>query len=171
MEPHVSAHDPAEQPIEATVLAFIGIIAATALVAALGGLVSPGEQDPWYAALNKAPGTPPDWLFGTIWPILYTLMAIGACMVWRAAGSWRRADEALGVFFLQLLPNLGWTFLFFRYHFALAALIDIVILWVLAAVMIKRFGKLSRVAAQLQWPYLAWLTFAAYLNAWVVLAN
>jgi len=176
MEPNVStqdptARDPGEQPVEGTVLAFIGIIAATALVAALGGLVSAGEQDPWYATLNKAPGTPPGWLFGTVWPILYSLMAVGACMVWRAAGSWKRADGALGVFFLQLLPNLGWTFLFFKYHLAMFALIDIVILWVLVAMMIKRFGKHSKVAAQLQWPYLAWLTFATYLNAWAVFAN
>jgi translocator protein len=160
-----------DQPVEATVIAFIGIIAATALVAALGGLVSAGDQDPWYGALNKAPGTPPGFVFGTVWPILYMLMAIGACMVWRAAGSWKKADGALSVFFLQLLPNLGWTFLFFRYHLAMLALIDIVILWVLVAIMIKRFGKHSKVAAQLQWPYLAWLTFATYLNVWVVLAN
>jgi tryptophan-rich sensory protein len=154
-----------------TVLAFVAIIGATALVAALGGLVSAGQDDPWYAALNKAPGTPPGFVFGLAWPILYTLMAVGACIVWRTAGSWKKADAALGLFFLQLLPNLAWTFFFFYYHLALLALIDIVILWVLVAMMIQRFGKHSKVAAQLQWPYLAWLTFATYLNAWVVFAN
>jgi translocator protein len=164
-----ASRDPG-QP-EMTVIAFVAIIAATALVAALGGLVSSGQDDPWYAALNKAPGTPPGYVFGIAWPIIYTLMAVGACIVWRTAGSWKKADGALGIFFLQLLPNLAWTFFFFYYHLALLALIDIAILWLLVALMIKRFGKHSKVAAQLQWPYLAWLTFATYLNAWVVFAN
>ena len=109
-----------DRPIEVTLLAFIAIIAATALIAALGGLAAGSEADPWYAVLNKAPGTPPGFVFGIVWPTLYTLMAIGACMVWQAAGSWKRSDHALGLFFLQLLPNLGWSFLFFRYHLALA---------------------------------------------------
>jgi translocator protein len=98
-------------------------------------------------------------------------MAIGACILWRAAGSWKRADRALGLFFLQLLPNLGWTFLFFHYHLAVLALLDILILWILVAMMIGRFHRLSKVAAQLQYPYLVWLTFATYLNAWAVFAN
>jgi benzodiazapine receptor len=161
----------ADRPVEATVLAFIAIIAATALVAALGGLVSAGDTDPWYQQLDKAPGTPPGFVFGVAWPTLYTLMAIGACMVWRAAGSWKRADMALGLFFFQLAPNLGWSLLFFRYHLPLLALIDIVILWIVAAMMIREFHRHSKIAAQLQYPYLAWLTFAAYLNAWVVFSN
>ena len=160
-----------ERPVEATILAFIAIIAATALVAALGALASAGEADPWYAALNKAPGTPPGFVFGLVWPVLYILMAISACMVWRAGGTWRRADSALGLYFLQLVANLGWSFLFFKYHLATAALIDIAALWVLVFMMIREFGKHSRLAAMMQYPYLAWLTFAAYLNVWVVVAN
>jgi tryptophan-rich sensory protein len=170
-DPMTSSARADERPVEATVLAFVAIIAATALVAALGGLVSARDADPWYQALNKAPGTPPGFVFGVVWPTLYTLMAIGACMVWREAGSWKRADMALGLFFWQLLPNLGWSFLFFRYHLPVLALIDIVILWVMVALMIYEFHRHSAVGAQLQYPYLAWLTFAAYLNAWVVFAN
>lgn len=161
----------AERPVEATVLAFIAIIAATALVAALGALASAGEADPWYAALNKAPGTPPGFVFGIVWPTLYTLMAIGACIAWRAGGGWKGADSALGLYFLQLAANLGWSYLFFRYHLAAAALIDIAALWVLVFMMTREFHRHSRVAAMLQYPYLAWLTYAAYLNTWVVAAN
>lgn len=161
----------AERPVEATVLAFIAIIAATALVSALGALASNGDADPWYAALNKAPGNPPGFVFGIVWPALYTLMAIGACIVWRAGGTWKGVDSALGLYFLQLVANLGWSYLFFRYHLAAAALIDIAALWVLAFMMTREFGRHSRVAAMMQYPYLAWLTFAAYLNAWVVIAN
>ncbi|MCH2458286.1 MAG: tryptophan-rich sensory protein, partial [Henriciella sp.] len=59
----------------------ITIIALTAAVAALGGLVSSGSQDPWYAALEKAPYNPPDRAFAIVWPILYSLMALGAIIV------------------------------------------------------------------------------------------
>jgi len=160
-----------ERPVETTVLAFTGIIAATALVAALGGLSSSGTSDPWYLALDKAPGNPPGFLFGIVWPALYTLMAIGACLVWRSAGSWKQSDGALGLFFAQLVPNLAWSLLFFRLHQPLLALIDLAILWILVALMIREFHRHSTVAAMLQYPYLAWLTFAGYLNAWIVFAN
>jgi len=110
-----------ERPIEGAVLAFIVIIAATALTAALGGLVSGGASDPWYQALDRAPGNPPGFVFGLVWPALYTLMAVGACMVWRTAGSWKGSDSAMGVYFVQLLANLGWSVLFFGLHRPLIA--------------------------------------------------
>ena len=159
------------RPVELTVLIFIAIIGATALVAALGGLVASGEADPWYAALSKAPGNPPAFVFGIVWPALYALMAIGACMVWQSAGSWKRTDGALGLFFLQLVPNLAWSWLFFGFHQPLLALIDMVILLIMVGLMVREFHRHNPLAAMLQYPYLAWLGFATYLNAWVVFAN
>ncbi|HEX5007881.1 MAG TPA: TspO/MBR family protein [Hyphomonadaceae bacterium] len=164
---------PADTPrsVELTVLIFTAIIGATALVAALGGLVAGGEADPWYAALDKAPGNPPGFVFALVWPALYALMAIGACLVWNATGSWKRTDGALGLFFVQLVPNLAWSWLFFGINQPLLALIDIAILWILVALMIREFHRHSALAAVMQYPYLAWLSFATYLNAWVVFAN
>lgn len=173
MSDRVTTPVPAEnaRPVELTVLIFTAIIGATALVAALGGLVAGGEADPWYAALDKAPGNPPGFVFGLVWPALYALMAIGACMVWQKAGSWKRTDGALGLFFLQLIPNLAWSWMFFGFRQPLLALIDIAILWIMVALMTREFHRHSRLAAMMQYPYLAWLTFATYLNAWVVFAN
>ncbi|RYZ10960.1 MAG: tryptophan-rich sensory protein, partial [Alphaproteobacteria bacterium] len=68
------ATGPAERPVEATILAFIAIFVGTALVSALGALASSGNADPWYVALNKAPGNPPGFVFGLVWPVLYILM-------------------------------------------------------------------------------------------------
>ncbi len=158
-------------PLEARILALFAIIAATTLVAALGGLISGGESDEWYVALNKAPGTPPGIVFAIVWPALYSLMVISAALVWNAAGDWRTADSALGVFFVQLAANLGWSALFFHLHQPLAALIDLCVLCILVVVMIREYAGFSRIAAQLQTPYLLWLGFAFYLNAWVVFAN
>src|SRR5262249_30848258 len=153
---------------ELTVLVFTAIIAATALVAALGGLFRVGNADPWFVALNKAPGSPPTFVFGIVWPALYALMAVGACLVWQAAGSWKRTDGALSLFFVQLVPNLAWAWLLFGLHQPLLALIDKAILIVLAVLMVREFHRHSTIAAMLQYPYLAWLAFTGYLNAWIV---
>lgn len=149
---------------EATLLALAVILAATSLTAGLGALTSGGESDPWYAALNKAPGNPPGFVFGLVWPALYALMAAGSFLAWRAGAN-------LGLYFLQLGVNLGWSYLFFYFHQPVIALIDLVVLWVLVFAMIRRFRAHSPLAGWLQAPYLAWLSFAAYLNAWVVIAN
>lgn len=156
---------------EERVAAWAAIVTATVLVAVLGALVSGGDVDPWYRSLTKAPGSPPGLAFGIVWPMLYALMALGACLTWNAAGSWREADDAMGVYFVQLIANLGWSVLFFRWHAPMAALFDIAALWVLVMVMMASFHRRSPLAAQLQIPYLLWLTFAAYLNAWVAFAN
>jgi tryptophan-rich sensory protein len=173
MSEPISPPVPVETPrsVEVTVLVFSTIIAATALVAALGGLVSVGVADPWYSTLNKAPGNPPGFVFGTVGPALYALMAIGACLVWQAAGSWRRTDGALSLFFVQLVPNLAWSWLFFGLHQPVLALANMAILLIMAVLMVREFHRHSALAAMLQYPYVAWLAFAAYLNAWIVFAN
>jgi benzodiazapine receptor len=149
----------------------LAIIIATGVVAALGGMVSGGEGDPWYESLNRAPGNPPGWVFGVVWPILYGLMAASAVLVWRAAGSWSEASLALSLFGLQLVINLAWSYLFFGLHLPLPAFIDICLLWVTVALMIRVFARHSKLAAWMQIPYIVWLSFAAYLNAWIVVFN
>lgn len=161
----------AATPVEAHILAIFAVVAATTIVAMLGGYMSGGDADPWYQELNKAPGAPPGIAFAIVWPTLYTLMSIGAILAWNGAGSWRRADSALGVYFAQLGANLGWSALFFHHQEPVAALIDLAILWVLIVVMCLEFRTHSRIAAQLQLPYLAWVSFALYLNAWIVWNN
>ncbi len=149
---------------EATLLALAVILAATSLAAGLGALTSGGEADPWYAALNKAPGNPPGFVFGIVWPMLYALMAASAFIAWRAGAN-------LGLYFAQLAVNLTWSYLFFQFHQPVFALANLLTLWVLVFLMIRQFHGHSPLAAWLQSPYLAWLSFAAYLNAWVVFAN
>jgi tryptophan-rich sensory protein len=151
--------------------AWAAIVAATLIVAVLGALVSAGEAGPWYRSLAKAPGSPPQLAFAVVQPILYFLMAVGAGLTWNAAGAWREADDAMGVYFVQLIANLGWSVMFFQLHAPIAALFDVLAQWMLVMVMMASFARRSELAAQLQAPYLLWLTFTAYLNAWVVVAN
>lgn len=148
----------------ATMAALGAILLATSLAAGLGASASGGEADPWYAALHKAPGNPPGYVFGLVWPVLYGLMAVGAFMAWLKGAR-------LHLYFLQLTVNLLWSYLFFRFHLPLVALLDLAILWVIVFLMIRQFRRHSPIASWLQAPYLAWLSFAGYLNAWIVFAN
>jgi tryptophan-rich sensory protein len=147
------------------------IIALTVAVAALGGLASSGSQDPWYAGLDKAPYNPPDRAFAIVWPILYGFMALSAIIVRLKAKSFALASAALGVFFTQLAVNLSWSWVFFGFQAPLIALIIIVALWLLIIVMIRAFARHSIIAAILQAPYLGWVSFAVYLNGYIVFAN
>ena len=151
-------------------MADIGIVVAVIAVSALGGLVSGGSSDPWYAALTKPPLTPPGIAFGIVWPVLYLLMAVGAIMVRRSSEP-RDKSIVFGLFFLQLALNLAWSMLFFFFHRPEFALLNIIALWLCVALMMLEFWKFSKLATILQIPYLAWLSFAAYLNGGIIWLN
>lgn len=154
-----------------SVLTYLTIILAVIAAAALGALVSGGSDDAWYAALAKPRGTPPDIAFAIVWPALFTLMAISACLVAHAAGSWLCASRPLGLFFAQLIPNIGWSWLFFGFQLPEVSLIVLIALWLMILVMILAFWRHSKLAALLQVPYLAWVGFAGYLNSGIVWLN
>ncbi len=151
------------------------LLGASALVAALGGLASASNVDGWYAAADKAPWSPPNWLFGPVWTVLYTAMAVAAWLVWRRRAAGGRA--ALGAYAVQLVLNLLWTPAFFGLYPALgspALWIGFAIIAALAvavAVTVLRFGPISRTAGLLLLPYLSWVVFAASLNLWAALHN
>lgn len=133
---------------------FLGIT----FCAPLAGMFSlPGA---WYEALNKPAWNPPPWVFGPAWTLLYTLMALAAWLVWKRDG-WRRP---LMLYFVQLLLNAAWTPVFFGAHQLGWALVVIVLLWIAILATLRSFHGVSRKAGYLLVPYLAWVTFAAFLN-------
>lgn len=152
-------------------IANIGIVLSVVVTAGLGSLVSGSSEDPWYAALTKPPLNPPDIAFGIAWPILFLLMMVSGIMVRNEVGRIEWNGRAFGLFFLQLALNLGWSVLFFFFNRPSWALIGVIALWVSILLMILAFAKVSRAAALLQVPYLAWVTFASYLNLGIVLLN
>lgn len=129
--------------------------------AAAGALTPP---DAWFAGLVKPSWQPPDAVFGPVWTLLYTLMAVAAWRVHRRAG-WAAARGALGLFLLQLALNAAWTPLFFGLHRIDLALIDILALDLALVATIVAFRRHDRVAAFLLLPYLAWILFATTLTA------
>jgi tryptophan-rich sensory protein len=154
-------------PASAQTLALLGFLALTALAAAGGILTPPGA---WYAALVKPPLNPPDWVFPPVWTVLYLLMALAAWLVWRRTGL-RGGMPAFAPFIAQLGANGLWSVLFFGLERPLLALIDLAVLWCLIVLTMFRFARVSRRAAALLAPYLAWVTFAGYLNAGIVVLN
>ncbi|MEM7491992.1 MAG: TspO/MBR family protein [Pseudomonadota bacterium] len=147
------------------------IIVLTLASAALGAMVSGGSDDPWYAALTKPSFSPPDYVFGIVWPILFTLMIISAVIVRLKAGSFVGSSSALGLYFTQLAVGIAWSWLFFGFNQLLYAMIVLVILWFLIAAMIRSFGRHSLSAAALQIPYIGWISFAGTLNASLLILN
>lgn len=148
---------------------YVGFSAAALAVGGASALLTQ-EGMQAFAALNQPPLSPPGWLFPVVWTILYVLMGVGMAIVWRETSGRerRRATEAWA---LQLAVNFFWTILFFRLEARLLAFFWLVLLLVLAARMARIFEQHSRLAAQLQLPYLAWLAFAGYLNFAVWLLN
>ncbi|GHB22119.1 TspO/MBR family protein [Salinicola rhizosphaerae] len=147
----------------------IGWLLLVAIAASSGILAPPGA---WYAALEKPPLTPPDWLFPTAWTLLYVMMAVAAWRVTLMAPANRRR-QALTPFVAQLVANGLWSWLFFAAHWMLLGLLDLLLLWGLIVWTLVSFSRHSRLAVWLLVPYLVWVSFAVYLNAalWVLNAT
>lgn len=144
----------------------LGLVVSLAIcfgAAGLGSLFTTPSVAGWYATLRKPPWTPPNWIFGPVWSLLYLGMAVAAWLVWRRAG-FSGARLALTLFAVQLVLNVGWSALFFTLHRPGVAFGEIVLLWVLILATLLSFWPLSRAAGWLMMPYLAWVGFAAALN-------
>lgn len=124
------------------------------------GLSTMGGDSTWYQGLEKPPGTPPAWVFGPVWSVLYMMMGVAVGRL-----IFRRAWPAVGLFGVQFLLNLTWTPVFFGAQQVGIALAVILALWVFLVVTIFLSRKWDGVAAWLLLPYLAWVSYAMYLNA------
>jgi len=143
--------------------AWIGLgfwMAVTFAAAWVGSQFQPGE---WYGGLTKPALTPPAWVFGPVWTLLYTMMGVAAWIVWKRRG-YAAAAFALSLFLLQLGLNALWSYLFFGLKNPGLAFLDIVALWLVILAAVITFFRHSRHAGQLLVPYLLWVSFAAYLN-------
>jgi tryptophan-rich sensory protein len=149
-------------------LAFVVICFAAA---GLGSLATFPNLPTWYAGLEKPFFTPPNEVFGPVWTVLYALMAVAGWLAWRADAIEADRKAALTAFGVQLVLNVAWSFAFFGMHSPLAGLGVIVLL--LAAILwtIAAFRLVSKPAAALMLPYLAWVAFATALNAGIYVLN
>jgi len=134
---------------------FAGIIGAAFTVPAIPA---------WYALLPKPALTPPSWVFGPAWTLLFALMGIAVYMVLSKGWARREVKVAFGFFSGQLVLNVLWSALFFGMRNPGAAFIEITVLWLAILATIVSFARISKTAAWFLAPYILWVSFAAYLN-------
>jgi translocator protein len=143
--------------------ALLGLLFWLALcfaVAWFGAQFQPGD---WYRELAKPSFTPPGWLFGPVWTVLYATMGVAAWLVWRDYG-FAGAPAALGLFVIQLGLNGLWSFVFFGLQRPALAFLELVLLWLTILATLKAFWRHKPPAGWLLLPYLLWVSFAALLN-------
>lgn len=145
-------------------LKFIASIAICELTGIAGGFFTASLVSTWYSILNKPSFSPPNWVFGPVWTILYFLMGVSLFLVWKRGFETKKSRIALYIFFGQLALNFLWSILFFGLHSPHLALVDIIVLWIVILLTILKFMTISKVAAYLLIPYLLWVSFAAVLN-------
>ena len=146
-----------------------GFVLLCLAVSALGGLATSSSVGTWYQTLAKPSFNPPDWVFAPVWTTLYIFMAISGWRVWRTPNSQLRT-HALRVFYVQLVLNLLWSFLFFGMQEIGLALVEIIALLAAIVVTMVLFSRIDRPAGMLFLPYSIWVAFASLLNSalWVL---
>lgn len=146
------------------VLGLLGFLVASFAAAAIGSAFTTPAIPDWYAGLEKPAFTPPSWVFGPAWTVLYVAMAVAAWRVWRVA-EFGDARTALILFFVQLVLNAAWSVIFFGLRAPGWALLEIIALWGVLVLTTYHFFRHSRLAGWLMVPYVLWVSFAAALNA------
>jgi len=141
-------------------IVFLGVCFAAA---GIGGMFTASSVDDWYTQLNKPSFTPPGWVIGTVWNVLYTAMAVAAWRVWRRAGL-ADARLAMAAFAVQLVLNVAWSWLFFGHRSPGTAMIELVALEAAIVTTMLLFFRHDRIAGWLMAPYAGWVAFAGVLN-------
>ena len=140
-----------------------GLLFWVVLTFGVAFISSQSEPGGWYQAISKPSWTPPGWVFGPVWSLLYLSMGVSAWLVWR-----QRADGPvvvpLGFYLVQLTVNGLWSWFFFGQQMIGVALINLMLLVILVAVTLLLFLRRDRRAGFLLTPYLLWICFAAALN-------
>ncbi len=136
----------------------------------LGSFFTVSSISTWYGFLNKPIFSPPNWIFGSVWTVLYVLMGVALYLALSGKGKGER-EKAIRIFAIQLILNAAWSIIFFGMRNPALALEEIIALWIAIILTIKAFLKINKLAGKLLVPYLVWVSFAAILNLFIVLLN
>ena len=141
-------------------------IAFLLLVSAILGNLSKSEVDSWYYTLERSKLTPPSITFAIVWPILYILIALSGFFLWSTPSTQNLLGAKIG-YIAQLVFNWSWTPLFFLYHQIGYALFCLILTLLTTLFVVACAWNRQRVSAALLIPYVVWLIFALYLNAYI----
>jgi len=149
------------------VVKLISSILLCQMVGIIGSIFTSSSVSIWYPRLVKPAFTPPGWLFAPVWATLYLLMGLSLFLILVKGREKGRLRVSLPLFAAQLVLNGAWSYLFFGLRNPLYGLIGIILLWIMILLTIVEASKVSRAAAALLLPYLAWVTIAATLNFYI----
>ncbi|MBL0049150.1 MAG: tryptophan-rich sensory protein [Bacteroidetes bacterium] len=150
---------------------FILAILLCESVGILSALLSNAGNNAWFDALNKPSWNPPPYLFAPVWTILYLMMGISLWLIWKNKVAEVNKRKQYFIFGIQLFLNFSWSIIFFRMHNPLLALMDIILMLALIIATTVSFARYSKPAAWLLVPYLAWVSFATFLNYSIWILN
>lgn len=139
-------------------------------VGGIAALLTGGGMDV-FETLNKPPLSPPGWLFPVVWTILYILMGVASYLVLTSGKAPECIRRALALYTIQLAFNFLWPIFFFGLSAYLFAFIWLIALWLLILATTFSFYRIHETAGWLMLPYLAWVTFAGYLNLGIYILN
>ncbi len=149
-------------------LSFIFFAIITFSASFIGAIVTFASKEPWYSELSKPVFTPPDWVFGPVWTLLYLSMTIAIWSVWNK--NFRNLNIVY-IYFIHLFFNTTWSIIFFGLNNLILSLINLVILILFIVFLILKFKEISKLSFYLMIPYLMWCCFALILNSTLVYLN
>lgn len=143
------------------------------IIEIVGGLSAlfAGDIKGIYNNLNLPAFSPPDYLFGIVWPLLYALIAISGYLIYQRYSSKQTKIVDYSLFIAQLVLNFIWSIIFFRESSYWLGLVIILVLDFIVLVCIIHFSKTSRLSSILMIPYFLWIIFASYLTLGVAILN
>ena len=130
-------------------------------------LMNSGPQSNWYLNLNKAPWTPPGWVFGVAWTTIMICFSIYLAYL---------VGLKLGIAFwllfgIQFILNVSWNFVFFNQHAIGFGLVVIILLTLIVSYYLFNFRSDMKLKTLLITPYFIWLLIATSLNAYSYFKN
>jgi len=139
------------------------------LVASVGASLT--EIGPWYLALKQPSWKPPDFAFGIIWSVIFTLCAFSGWRAWLVSKTSAHKFRVAFLFALNGLLNIFWSWLYFNQHRPDLAMTELYFLWASILLLIIGLWRMSRISSALLVPYLVWVTTAGFLNAATIELN
>ena len=136
-----------------------------------GSLLTTPSVKTWYTTINKPSFNPPNSVFGPVWSSIFVLIGIALYLVWRERKNVSGYGWSILVYFLQLILNLMWSYLFFYQHHIGFALIEIFILLIAIIANAFIFYRINKTAGLLFIPYILWVSFASYLTYSIFILN
>jgi tryptophan-rich sensory protein len=165
---------PQARNLPTQVLGLLAFVALSVTAWALATVPILLNMHGWFAASVQAPWMPPQWMFRSVWLLLYGSIAVAAWLVWRKGAL---TGGTMAGYLLQLLLNAAWPLSYFGLYPLLgpaalwAALVVLTGLAGCLVFLILRFGPVNGLAGLLVLPYFSWVLFSCSLNLYAALHN